>query len=187
MLKESLPKHTDPLSPNLFQPESEKPTFRETVIRVQNSLFVKFPIVAIQTILLLVIGFNYFLNKNIDAHTKIVAALAQSIEQFEGVDLRAQEVSQKIALYKHIKQLQPQITEKATFLIKNIPAEIVLKRFAYENGVINMSAQVSNPFSLAMLISKYFDRTDVREIVIKSAVFDSSQEVFVINFDVVFK
>lgn len=200
MLKELLPKLSpqpeqnpqlpnDPLnlSPNLLDAAKDKPTFQETLVAVQNSIFIKLPIILIQVIFLCVVGVNFVLNKQIDRYVKSTDSLVTSIKKFDGLDAAAKQVTRKLSLYQTLVNSRPDISKDTSFLIETIPSDIKLKAFAYKNGIFVVKVEVSNPFSLAMLISTYFENKNVKEIVIKEAVLQNTTKTYVINFDVIYK
>lgn len=202
MLKEFLPKFlnrdkspnnvSSDVPENDFQPNLNlldpvaNPDIKKVTFYEKNISYLKIPIIVLPIICLLLAGFVELEKYQVSKLRNEKTRLEEELIVYGNVGEELLEVNQKINILKNTKDYF-NFENSLRKIISLVPNTMYLSTIDLRGKTAIITAGSQSPLDFSTLTSRYFTENLVNEIVLKSADYDSDNNLFEMGFDLMLK
>ncbi len=177
------------------QPSNTGPNFvlQNEIVPVKYFYYDKFAkffqkiALLISLVFLALLFVNIYLTLRLESERLMLVPLADQVDDYTSTRVTAADVAKKIQFYQQTLTDRVTLGNKSKVIFSNIGTDIKLESALLTPQSFSMIIEVSNPFEIANLISKYMESESVGQIVLRSADLTPSTKKYRVVIDGVFK
>ena len=160
--------------------ESIPKNISDSIKRFRNAIII------ISTLFTFLLCANYFLDSKITSLKKEQEELSFKVLRYFQTEREAKDLDARIAYYQKKKSEKKKLFDKVSFVFENLSAEISLNKLDITEDRFTISIKGENPSSFTNLIYLYLDGSTVSEVILKSASFNSRENMYKVEMVGVF-
>ena len=164
-----------------IQPQNITPkNVSDNIKRFQNAVII------ISVLFTFLLCTNYFLDSKITSLKREQENLSFKVLRYFQTEINAKDLDARIAYYKKKKSEKKKLFDKTSFVFEKLLPEINLNKLDITEDRFVISIAGENPSSFTNLIYKYLEGNTVSEVILKSASFNSRENIYKVGMEGVF-
>jgi len=152
----------------------------DNIKRFQNA------VIAISILFIFLLSINYFLDLKITSLKKEQEDLSLKVLRYFQTEREAKGLDARIAYYKKKKSEKKKLFDKTSFVFENLFVEIDLNKLDITEDKFTVNIAGESPVSFTNLIYEYLEGNTVSEVILKSANFNSRENIYRVEMEGVF-
>lgn len=166
-----------------FKTEELQASYKETPLIEWVNKVGKNILIATQTIILILLGLNFFFSRSLNNLKSEYDSLKQRTESVENLALLKsfRELQLQVLEIENIENSSINWTQRLNLLREKIPADLLVEEYEYKSSTLNIKATVKSVQGFALFISKLQADETIRSISLNNSTYNTETKDF--NFE----